>query len=151
MYTSCNNVQQEHYKSTTPLLAVTSLFLPKEVFGREKKTERNIWWNRIVNQCLNPNDWLENFCMSESTFKYICDELKPAMERKDTTMRRAIPVKQRVGIALWRLSTNSDYQTIAHLFGVSRSTVCVIVHDVCNAIVQLLLPKYTQVRQGARV
>ena len=56
-----------------------------------------------------------------------------------------------VAIALWRLATNSDYRTIAHLFGVSRSSVCVIVQDVCKAIVQLLLPKYIQLPQGAQL
>ena len=35
-------------------------------------------------------------------------------------MRRAIPLEQRVAIALWRVATNGDYRTIAHLFGVSE-------------------------------
>ena len=125
-----------------------SLSPERSIWMRERS---DIWWDRIINQCFNPDDWLENFRMSECTFNYICEELKPAIERQDTVMRRAIPVRQRVGIALWRLSTNSDYRTIAHLFGVSRSTVCVIVRDVCNAIVQLLLAKYIQVPQEAQL
>ena len=46
-------------------------------------------------------------------------------------------------IALWRLATNGDYRTIAHLFGVSRASDCLIAQDVCAAM-QVLLPKYIQ-------
>ena len=42
-------------------------------------------------------------------------------------MRKAIPVEQRVAIALWRLATTTDYRTIGHLFGVSKPAVCGIV------------------------
>ena len=66
-------------------------------------------------------------------------------------MRIAIPLEQRVAIALWRLATNGDYRTIAHLFGVSRASVCLIVRDVCDAIVQVLLPKYIHTPHGERL
>ena len=54
-------------------------------------------------------------------------------------MRKAIPVVKRVAVTLWRLSTNLEYRTIDHLFGISRSTVCVIVHEVCRAINKVLV------------
>ena len=57
-------------------------------------------------------------------------------------MRNAIPVEQRVALTIWFLSTGTDYHTIAHLFGVSKSTVCLVTKQVCSAIVQILLPKY---------
>ena len=78
----------------------------------------SIWWDRIVSQCFDSCDWLENFRMSRDTFSYLCQELKPIIERHDSATRRAIPVKQRVAIALWKLATNGEYRTIAHLFGV---------------------------------
>ena len=58
------------------------------------------------------------FRMLQGTFQYICIELKPIIEKKDSAMRQAIPLEQ---------ATNSEYHTIAHLFGVSRLSVCVIV------------------------
>ena len=112
---------------------------------------RSAWWERIVNQCFEGRDWLENFRMSRDTFLYLCEELKPAIERQDSVLRRTIPVQQRVAIALWKLATNSEYRSIGHLFGVSRSSVCLIVKDVCQAIVELLLPKYIQVPTGNRL
>ena len=44
-----------------------------------------------------------------------------------------IPVNKYVAIALWFLATPEEYRTIAHLFGVARCTVRVIVNEVCNA------------------
>lgn len=49
---------------------------------------------------------------------------------------------QRVCITLWCLSTSCEYRTIAHLFGVSRSTICVIVQETCSAIVTVLMKTY---------
>ena len=57
-------------------------------------------------------------------------------------MRSAITVEHRVAITLWCLATCSEYRTIGHLFGVGRSTVCMIVHDTCAAIVKVLSDKY---------
>lgn len=54
-------------------------------------------------------------------------------------MRQSISVQQRVAITLWCLATPTEYRTIAHLFGVTRSTVCEIVHKTCLAIVESLI------------
>ena len=55
---------------------------------------------------------------------------------------------QRIAISLWRLRTNVEYRTLSHLFGVGLSSVCVIVHQVCKAIVALLGPQYIKLPQG---
>lgn len=80
--------------------------------------------------------------MSHATFLYVCNELRSSIERSDTPMRKSIPTEQRVALTLWFLATNADYRTIGHLFGVSKSTVCVVTNYVCAAIVRVLLPKY---------
>ena len=115
------------------------------VWAKERST---YWWERIVKLTFSPNDWIENFRMSESTFTYLCNELRQTIKKKDTEMRKAIPVEQRVAITLWRLATTTDYRTIGHLFGVSKATVCVIVKDVCSAIVEVLLNQYIKVPTG---
>ena len=40
---------------------------------------------------------------------------------------------------------------IAHLFGVARCTVCVIVREICQAIVKVLLPIYICFPTGNRL
>ena len=67
--------------------------------------------------------------MGKDSFLYLCDKLCPIIVRQDTRFRRHISVEQRVATTLWCLVTCCEYQTIAHLFGISRSNVCVIVHD----------------------
>ena len=52
------------------------------------------------------------------------------------------------GITLWRLGTNIEYRSIAHLFGVGVSTVCVTVQEVCNAIVNNLFQRYIKIPMG---
>ena len=59
-------------------------------------------------------------------------------------MRKAIPVEQQVALTIWFLSTGSDFRTIGHLFGVSKSSVCLVTREVCQAIVTVLLPKYVR-------
>ena len=124
----------------------------RHIFKRGKSVERFVfvcvlsrsgyWWQRVVKETFSTHDWSESFRMSRQTFMYICNELRVCIEKKDTTMRDSIRTEQRVAITLWYLSTGADFRTIGHLFGVAKSTVCIIIKSVCCAIVQLLLPKY---------
>jgi hypothetical protein len=113
------------------------------------KERNNDWWEHIVNSTFTQQDWLNNFRMSQSTFLYVCSELKSAVERQDTIMREAITVEKRVALTVWFLATGADYRTIGHLFGVSKSTVCVVTKEVCAAIVDRLLPEYIKMPTGA--
>ena len=63
-------------------------------------------------------------------------------------MQQAISVQQRVAITLWCLATPAEYRTIAHLFGVARSTVCEIVHEASSAIVRNLMTTYIKIPTG---
>ena len=58
---------------------------------------------------------------------YLCTQLQPRLGRSDTHMHKAIPTEQHLAITLWCLATPAEYRSIAHLFGVGRSTVCMIV------------------------
>ena len=106
------------------------------------------WWDRVVVEMFTDADWIENFRLSKTTFSYLCDALRPFIERQNTRLRRAISVEHRVAITLWTLATCTEYRSIGHLFGVARSTVCVIVHDTCKAIVNVLLALYIKFPQG---
>ena len=79
---------------------------------------------------------------------YICDQLKPVIQRQDTSMRKAISVEHRVAITLWCLATCAEYRTIGHLFGVARCTVCVVVHDTCEALVRVFRSRYVTFPTG---
>ena len=80
--------------------------------------------------------------MSKETFMYICSKLSPALVRTDTLIRKCISVEHQVAVTIWCLATPTEYRTIAHLFGIARSTVCEIVHETCHCIVDVLLKEY---------
>ena len=80
--------------------------------------------------------------MSRETFRVLCNQLKPIIERKTTKLRESISVEKRLAITLWFLATTAEYRTIAHLFGVARSSVCEIVWETTAAIVHCLLSTY---------
>ena len=90
--------------------------------------------------CLTPlmTDW-KNFRMSRETFRVLCNQLKPMIEQKTTKLRESISVERRLAITLWFLATTAEYCTIAHLFGVARSSVCEIVSETTAAIVYCLV------------
>ncbi|XP_034062531.1 uncharacterized protein LOC117540122 [Gymnodraco acuticeps] len=69
------------------------------------------WWGVIV-PSFTHTQWVENFRMSEETYVYLCNKLRPAMERQDTPFRECIPLKKRVAIALWKLATGSEFDAL---------------------------------------
>ena len=89
--------------------------------------------------------------MSQQTFLYLCNKLRLAIEKTDTVMRKAISVERRVALTLWFLATNADFRTVGHLFGISKASVCLVIKDVCAAIVRLLLPQYVSFPTDAKL
>jgi hypothetical protein len=130
------------------MLSMAALSLQSPIRSVWVKDRSNYWWERVANSTFTPHDWQENFRMSRATFLYLCNELRTSVEKNDTVMRRAIPVEQRVALTLWFLSTNADFRTVGHLFGVSKATVCLVTKQVCAAIVKVLLPKYIKFPTG---
>ena len=66
-------------------------------------------------------------------------------------LRKPLSVEQRVAITLWILARTVEYHTVAHLFGVARCMVCVVVHETCEAIVSRLLPVYISFPTGEQL
>ncbi|RXN04613.1 nuclease HARBI1 [Labeo rohita] len=85
--------------------------------------------------------------MSKTTFDMLCQRLSTFLSYDDTTFRRAIPLQMHVGVALWWLATGVGYCTLAHLFGISSASVCLIVNDFCQAMRDELLREYIQFPQ----
>ena len=122
-----------------------SLPSPRSLWMKERSDR---WWEHVVKSTFTPQDWIDNFRMSQATFNYICMKLRPFVSKTNTTMRDAIATEKRVAITLWFLATGSDYRTIGHLFGVAKSTVCIITKEVCDYLVSQLLPQYIRLPQA---
>ena len=76
--------------------------------------ERNdTWWERIVLSSFFSYDWLTNFWISQSTFTFICNEIRNEITKNDTGTRRAVSAETRVVKTLWFLASNADLRTIS--------------------------------------
>jgi hypothetical protein len=95
--------------------------------------------------------WRENLRMSRQTFEIMCTHLRPAIERQDTRLRRAVPYHERLAVTLWKLATAIEYRTLGQHFGLGRSTISHIVHDTCTAICEILQPIYIKFPTGQRL
>lgn len=109
-----------------------------------KSTE---WWRNAIAGNFGETWWRENLRMSKETFLFLCDELRPHIERQVTSFRDPVSVEARVALTVWRLGTNVEYQTISELFGLGRSTVAEVVVDTCDAISCHLIAKYIKIPQ----
>ncbi|XP_075756726.1 protein mono-ADP-ribosyltransferase PARP11 isoform X2 [Pelodiscus sinensis] len=121
-------------KQTNEYNEVSSLFGKTMDSNRIKRIQRiqnldlweffcSDWWDRIVLERWGDQQWTQNFRMKKDTFLELCEWLAPALRRRDTCMRPAIPLQKRVAIALWKLSTLDSYQSIGNQFSVGRSTI----------------------------
>ena len=170
LYTARNFVIKHDYNSVTSLMKKRSQFFARQrryrmvfvflllvsTLTSKLHIERSIWvkerssdfWDYIVNRIFIETDWYENFRMRKETFEYLYNELKAHIEKKNTHLRKSIPAKLRVAVTIWFLSTGTDYRILGHLFGISRSSVCCIVKQVCTSIVKVLLKRYIKFPSG---
>ncbi|KAJ7345152.1 hypothetical protein JRQ81_001102 [Phrynocephalus forsythii] len=81
--------------------------------------------------------------MTRQTLFEIAEMVRPFLLRKDTVMRSAIPVEERVAIGVYFLASQSCYCTIALVFQKGTSTVASVV--VCLAIEHTLLKEEVRV------
>ena len=121
---------------------------PKQMWAFPRSSN---WWEDIVLNNFNQHDWIQNFRMSKQSFQYLCDQLRGVLEKQATRLRKPLAVEQRVAITLWILATTAEYRTVAHLFGVARCTVCVVVHETCEAIVTKLMNLYISFPTGEQL
>ena len=135
-------------------LAGFTLFLASGALGNAGSSSRLVWTKPRNTSFLDEvvikwddEEFKKNFRLTRATFQYLCSELQPHLQ-KMTVVRTPISIEKRVSIALWRLGTNVEYRTISHLFGVGLSTVCVVVHEVCKAIVETLAARYIKMPEG---
>lgn len=82
--------------------------------------------------------------MSRNTFLYPCRRVWPLTEKQVTTFRLCVPLQQKVALAIWKLASNTDYRSAAHLFGVRHLTTCKCLKAFCSAVEGILCPDVIQ-------
>lgn len=94
------------------------------------------WWSDIV-PSMTDKQFKDNFRIHRATFKQILENVEPYLKKQDTKLRRSIPADKRLACALYSLGSTSELRTIAHLFGIGKSTAVEILHEFCDVMVDL--------------
>ncbi|XP_028777296.1 protein ALP1-like [Neltuma alba] len=108
------------------------------------KDRSGAWWQQCNHQDFPEQEFKKAFRMGKATFDMICEELNPAIAKGDTTLRNAIPVRQRVAVCIWRLATGDPLRLVSQKFGLGISTCHKLILEVCTAIRSVLMRKYLQ-------
>ncbi|KAL2480081.1 hypothetical protein Adt_33047 [Abeliophyllum distichum] len=108
------------------------------------KDRSKAWWEQVNSPDFPEEKFKKAFRMSRATFDMICEELESVVIKKDTMLRLAIPVRQRVAVCIWRLATGEALREVSKRFGLGISTCHKLVLEVCSAIRSLLMPKFLQ-------
>ena len=95
------------------------------------------WFHELLNNRALDHWWKENFRVSRATFEYICRLVGPAIARRNTRMRDAVPVEKRVAVSLWRLATGECYRSCGLMIGLAKPTVVKCCHEFVEAICRL--------------
>ncbi|CAL5199216.1 unnamed protein product [Lathyrus oleraceus] len=106
------------------------------------KNRSQDWWQSCISPEFPEQEFRRCFRMSKSTFHFICSELDSAVTKKNTMLRDAIPVQQRVAVCIWRLATGDPLRLVSKRFGLGISTCHKLVLEVCAAIKKVLMPKF---------
>jgi hypothetical protein len=61
------------------------------------------WWEDVVLETYNDQQWLEHFRMGRKTFKNLCRELEPHLKPKESFVRAPAELKKQVAIAIYCL------------------------------------------------
>ena len=113
---------------------------PRRFWVRPGRTQ--VWWKNFVNDIVVEEEWKENLRMTKKTFMELCQELSPYITKQQTHLREALDVETQGGITLYYLSDEGRYRKVANAFGVSRSSVSLVIRNVTRAISKHLGAKY---------
>ena len=80
--------------------------------------------------------------MSKTSFYTLHGLLHPFIEKKSTRFREPIPSDRRLALFLYHVTLGGTFLMISNQFACGKSTVCGIVADVTEAILQHLTNKY---------
>ncbi|KAM4015345.1 uncharacterized protein ACNLHF_002001 [Anomaloglossus baeobatrachus] len=86
----------------------------------------------------NPHDFRNYLRMSEESFKFLLETITPVIKRKDTAMRAAVPVDERLAVTLRFLATGRSLQDLHFSSAISRPLLSVLIPETCDAIYNCL-------------
>ena len=152
-----NNLAGHSYKQRQQMLLSalrSSLFglnfrKPRSIWAYERQ---EFWFHKMLHGFEDENfdlHWKQDFRMTQPTFMKIVELVRPRLERRDTQLRKAIPIEKRVAIAIWRLSTGNSFRSVAKTFAVGKSTAVKITREFCTEM-RRLAPLFIKFQSNRR-
>ena len=101
------------------------------------------WWINLWQGHLLEEEWQANLRMTRAVFMTLVEELRPFISPDPRSPNRtALTAEKKLALTLYYLKDMGSLSMTANSFGVARSTVSVIVGEVCKAITFHLGGKY---------
>ncbi|XP_042299469.1 protein ANTAGONIST OF LIKE HETEROCHROMATIN PROTEIN 1-like [Sceloporus undulatus] len=82
----------------------------------------DVHWNVFARTVWSDEMWKRTFRMPRAIFNMLVKELRPHLTRRDTRLRKAVPVEKQIAMAVMYLAHKGSYATVATFFGVGKST-----------------------------
>ena len=102
------------------------------------------WWDSFVSNIVPLEEWRDNYRMTRGTFYSLIGKLGSYIEGQPTKMHEPVEVDRQVALTLYYLADESCMRKTANAFGLSRSSVSIIVRKVCRAPSEHLGPQLTR-------
>ncbi|XP_042301689.1 protein ANTAGONIST OF LIKE HETEROCHROMATIN PROTEIN 1-like [Sceloporus undulatus] len=99
----------------------------------------DVHWNVYTKTVWSDWMWKRYFRMPRSVFNMIVEEPRPHLARRDTRLRKAVPVDKQVAMAILYLCHKGSYSTVATFFGVGKSTAYKVIIQVLLCMEMVLL------------
>ena len=77
-----------------------------------------------------PEEWKENFRMSERSFFILCEELLQYIQKQTTRFHKLVSVEKQVASTLYYVSSERRLRKVANAFGIVKSTASRIIRGV---------------------
>ena len=110
--------------------------VPRPIRSCRRLNRNTGWWDKVWNTYSEAR-FKKTFRVSRSTFNFILNRIEPFIVR-ETVTEEPIPAELRLALCLYRLGRGDYLYTIAEMAGLGVSTVCSIVHEVCQVLVDQL-------------
>ncbi|XP_044165792.1 protein ANTAGONIST OF LIKE HETEROCHROMATIN PROTEIN 1-like [Acropora millepora] len=94
------------------------------------------WWDTVWNNYSEAR-FKKTFRVTRGTFLYILSRIRHQLERQTVTEDPIFP-ELRLAICLYRLGRGDYFYTIAEMTGLGVSTVCTVVREVSQAIIDCM-------------
>ncbi|XP_052744680.1 uncharacterized protein LOC128199399 [Bicyclus anynana] len=131
-------------------IATTAFILIHQLVQKKKRKKSKHFWIKTLykNRFQAGNRIFEELCfddaesnftrMNKIEFEHLYSLINAKISKKDTNFREAITARERLLVTLRFLATGDSYTSLQYLFRISKQRISVIVHEVCDALIDVL-------------